>query len=38
MNMPQGLNGILFNSETKAMESVAPPPILRILRPATFAL
>lgn len=38
MNMPQGINAILFPSETKDLESVAPPPILRVLRPATFAL
>ncbi len=36
--MPQGLNGFLLTSESKAMESVAAPPILRILRPATFGL
>ena len=38
MNMPQGLNGFLLTSESKEMETVAAPPILRILRPATFGL
>lgn len=38
MNMPQGLNGFLLTSEPKEMESVAAPPILRVLRPATFAI
>lgn len=38
MNMPQGLNGFLLTSESKEMESVAAPPILRVLRPATFGI
>lgn len=39
MNMPQGMNPFLFGSnDSREMDSVESAPLLRILRPATFAL
>lgn len=39
MNMPSGLNALFFaSSDQGEMGSVETPPILRILRPGTFAL
>ncbi|MDZ7728179.1 MAG: hypothetical protein U5Q44_08260 [Dehalococcoidia bacterium] len=38
MNKPQSLNLFLFNPESRALGSVQTSPIIRVLRPASFAL